>query len=56
MRLAALLSLRPHLPDVLTTEGGHDRGKLDIPPSLLALMKIYTMLCENIKFTFALLD
>ena len=51
VRLAALLSLSPRLPDVLTTEltteGGHDGGKLDIPPSLLALMKSYTMMCEK---------
>ena len=45
MRLAALLILSARLPNVLTmaltTEGSHDGGEVDIPPPLLALIKIH---------------
>ena len=52
MRLAALLILTARLPNVLTTEGGHDGGEVDIPPPLLALIKIHSMLRENIELTY----
>ena len=56
MRLAALLTLSPRVPNVLTltltTEGSHDGGEVDIPPPLLALIKIHSMLRENIELTY----